>query len=70
MSHSNHTPSLAAERRHGILRQWRWAFRKARSLEVGLTTSLWRATRFALLGDSGRFYSNRGWTRLRHSHEE
>ncbi|CAD5376165.1 conserved hypothetical protein [Pseudomonas sp. OF001] len=67
MSQSNDTPALAAERRSGTLRQWRWAFHKVRSLEAGLCCAAWRATRFALLGDSGRFYTNsRGWTRLRH----
>lgn len=70
MSESNDTPALAAERRLGILRQWRWAFNKARRLEAGLCCAAWRATRFALLGDSGRFYtSGRGWTRLRHSRD-
>lgn len=69
MSYSNDTPSLPTERRRSFLHRWRWAFNKARSLEAGLPTALWRATRFALCGDSGRFYSNRGWTRLRQSHD-
>lgn len=48
-----------------FLKHWLWAYRKIRSLQCGQATAIWRATRLALSGSSGRFFSSRGWTKLR-----
>ena len=50
-------------------RRWSWAYHKIRSLECGRLTAVWRATRFALFGSTGRFFSRHGWTKLRRSDE-
>ncbi|HYQ39457.1 MAG TPA: hypothetical protein VER09_11020 [Pseudomonas sp.] len=48
-----------------LIRHWAWAYGKARKLGCSSPSAAWRATRFAVLGDSGRFFSLRGWARLR-----
>jgi len=41
-------------------REWRWAYAKIRSLYCNRFTAAYRATLFALRGDSGRFMSHGG----------
>lgn len=65
------SPSPDASRQGtSLTRHWRWAYRKARQFGCSKPAAAWRATRFALFGDSGRFLSHRGWTCLRRSDED
>lgn len=47
------------------LKRWKWAYHKIRGLDCSMPKAAWRATRFALFGNSGRFFSSRGWTKLK-----
>lgn len=71
MSTSAHTPNNTAPTNNGqpstLARKWRWAYRKVRTMDCGRSTAIWRATRFALTGDTGRFISSRGWSKLKES---
>ena len=46
-------------------RGWRWAYTKVRSLYCGRLTAIYRATLFALRGDTGRFWSHSGMIQSR-----
>lgn len=47
-----------------MVRHFCKAYRLARGWEAGTLTSAWRATRYALTGDSGEFRT-RGWSTAR-----
>lgn len=63
------THSSSSQQPASLLKRWKWAYRKIRSLGCGTLMAAWRATRFAILGNSGRFYSSRGWTKLKASND-
>lgn len=71
MSISAHTPNKTAPSNNGqpftLVKKWRWAYRKIRAMDCGRLTAIWRATLFALTGNSGRFFSSRGWSKLKAS---
>ena len=46
-------------------RGWRWAYAKVRSLYCSRLTAIYRATLFALRGDTGRFWSHSGMMQSR-----
>jgi hypothetical protein len=46
-------------------RGWRWAYTKVRSLYCSRLTAIYRATLFALRGDTGRFWSHSGMMQSR-----
>jgi|GEM_PF-727046 len=43
-----------------LSRQWLWAYRKARSIRLTSVEAAYRATRFALFGNSGRMTTDLG----------
>lgn len=47
------------------LRKWKWAYRKIRTLHCSSMTAIWRATRFAMLGETGYFFTSKGRTKLK-----
>ncbi len=59
------TQSPSTQHSSSLLKRWKWAYRKIRSLGCRSASSAWHATRFALFGSSGRFFSSRGWTKLK-----
>lgn len=76
MSNSRNTPhELPISKDHSngsapyLVRRWKWAFCKIRAMDCGWLTAIWRATRFALLGNTGRFFGSRGWTKLKISND-
>ena len=46
-------------------RGWKWAYRKMRSLLCSRLTSAYRATLYAIRGDTGAFYNSRTWQKIR-----
>lgn len=46
-------------------RGWVWAYRKVRGWHVSGFQAFYRATRFAITGDSGSFHSHGGWRKSR-----
>ncbi len=44
---------------------WMWAYRKMRSLLCPPLSSAYRATLYALRGDTGTFYNNRTYQKIR-----
>ena len=46
-------------------RDWMWAYRKMRSLLCSRLTSAYRATLYAIRGDTGTFYNSRTWQKIR-----
>ena len=46
-------------------RGWSWAYKKIWGLHCSKFTSAYRATRYALLGDTGTFYSKVSWQKIR-----
>lgn len=59
--------SIPNRHRHSSspLRRWKWAYRKIRSMNCGRLTASWHATRFAIFGETGRFFSSQGWSKLK-----
>lgn len=46
-------------------RGWAWAYRKVRGWHVSSLQAIYRASRFALTGDTGSFASHGGWRKSR-----
>ncbi|WP_300731078.1 hypothetical protein [Pseudomonas sp.] len=46
-------------------RGWKWAYQKIRSLQCSRLCSLYRATRFAIKGDTGTFHNPVSWQKIR-----
>ncbi|MBV2132743.1 hypothetical protein KRX52_08000 [Pseudomonas sp. MAP12] len=59
------THSSSSQQSPSLLKRWKWAYRKIHSMDCSMIKAAWRATRFALFGNSGRFLSSRGWTKLK-----
>ena len=44
---------------------WTWAYRKLRGLHCSRFTALYRATLYAVRGDTGTLTSNDNWQKIR-----
>lgn len=44
---------------------WKWAYQKLRGLHCSRGTAFYRATLYSLRGDTGTFYVDRSWHKVR-----
>jgi hypothetical protein len=44
---------------------WKWAYDKLRGLHCSRRTAFYRATLYSIRGDTGSFYVDRSWEKVR-----
>ncbi|HCS42102.1 MAG TPA: hypothetical protein DIW52_04640, partial [Pseudomonas sp.] len=53
--------NMSSTAKHG----WKWAFRKLRGLGCSRRRAFYRATLYSIRGDTGSFYVDRSWEKVR-----